>query len=72
MNNIKSERHRLSLTQEMLADELGVSDETVRRWEKEHSSIPSSKAVEMAKRFGCTIDYLFGVTDERTSTRSNA
>lgn len=64
-NFIKSERARIDLTQEGLAKRLGVDDQTIRRWEKDISPIPSDKAVEMSDIFGCTIDYLFGLTDER-------
>lgn len=65
MNNIRSERTRLGLTQKALALRLDVDDQTVRRWEKEKSPIPSSKATEMSCLFGCSTDYLFGLSDER-------
>lgn len=70
MNNIRSERSRIDLTQSGLGKRLGVDASTIGRWEKEGSDIPSGKAVEMAKIFGCSTDYLFGLSNERTySTR---
>lgn len=66
MNNIASERVRKGMTQEELGETIGVVERTIRSWEKDERSIPSSKACEMAELFGCTIDYLFGLTDERT------
>lgn len=65
MNNIASERSRQGLTQERLAEKLGVASRTIRDWEKDKRSIPSSKACEMARLFSCSVDYLFGMTNER-------
>lgn len=64
-NNIKSERARLDMTQEDLAAEIGVDAGTIRRWEKGDTDVPSSKAAMMSKLFKCSIDYLFGLADER-------
>lgn len=65
MNNIKSERARLGLTQRGLAKRLEIDEQTVGRWEKGASPIPSTKALDMSDIFGCSIDYLFGRSDER-------
>lgn len=43
-NNIKSERVRLDMTQEDLADEIGVDAGTIRHWERGDTDVPSSKA----------------------------
>lgn len=67
--NIASERKRLGLRQEDLAEELKVSKSTVARWEQNITPPFGDKLVEMHKLFGCTVDYLLGITDERTSTR---
>lgn len=68
MNNIKSERTRLNLTQSELGKRVSVDAATIGRWEAEGSNIPSSKAIEMASLFGCSVDYLFGLCNERTYT----
>lgn len=65
MNNIASERVKCGLTQEGLAERLGVVSRTIRDWEKDARSVPSSKACEMALMFGCSVDYLFGLSDDR-------
>lgn len=65
MNNIKVERVRIGLTQRGLAKRLEVDEQTVGRWEKEATPVPSTKAVEMSDLFGCSTDYLFGLTEER-------
>lgn len=63
-NNIKSERVKLGWTQEELGKYLGVDESTIRRWEK-GASAPSASVIAMSNLFGCSIDYLFGITDER-------
>lgn len=69
MNNIVSERARKGMSQTVLAESLGISPRTLSNWEKDSSDVPSSKACEMAELFGCTIDYLFGRTPERTAQK---
>lgn len=69
MNNIASERVKHNLTQKGLAERLGVASRTIRSWEKDKTSVPSSKACEMAQLFGCSVDYLFGLKDERLHTQ---
>ena len=64
-NNIKSERIRIGLTQEGLATRLGVDEQTIGRWENGKSPIPSNRAVELSDTFGCSVDYLFGLSDNR-------
>lgn len=65
MRNIASERVRLGLTQEGLADQLGVARQTVLRWENGKTTPPTSAVYMMANIFGCSTDYLIGLTDER-------
>ena len=68
-NNIKSERGRLDLTQGELAGKLSVDTSTISGWENGKRDIPSSKAKEMSELFDCSIDYLFGLSNERSKVR---
>lgn len=68
-NNIKSERGRLDLTQVELAGKLSVDTSTISGWENGKRDIPSSKAKEMSELFDCSIDYLFGLSNERSKVR---
>lgn len=68
LNNIKSERVRKGFTQDALGEHLGVDVSTIRRWERDGADVPSGMAIRMSSLFGCTIDYLFGLTEERTKT----
>ena len=65
MRNIASERVRIGLTQEGLAEQLGVARQTVLRWENGKTNPPTSAVYMMANLFGCSTDYLLGITDVR-------
>lgn len=64
-SNIASERKRIGYRQSDLAVELNVSTSTVARWEQGKLSPAGSNLAQMKKLFGCTTDYLLGLTDER-------
>ena len=64
--NIASERVKMGLSQEQLANKLGVTRETVKNWEIERTIPGVDSAVELADLFGCTIDYLLARTEQRT------
>lgn len=67
-NNIKVERARLDLTQTELAEAIGVTVQTICKWEAEIGTCPSDKLLEMRNVFGCSLDYLVGLVDERGGT----
>jgi len=65
-NRIGSERVRIRMSQDDLAKQLGVSNKTVSNWEQGKASCPPTMIVRLAEMFGCTTDYLLGVTQDRT------
>ena len=66
MNSIASERVRIGLSQEDLAEKIGLkSRATVASYEN-GGEIPRSKLVAMTRLFKCSADYLLGLTDNRT------
>lgn len=65
ISNIRGERSRQDLTQEQLAERLGVAESTIRRWEMGATMPPSEMLAAMAGIFGCTTDWLLGLTEER-------
>lgn len=69
-HNIASERYRIGATQEQLAKMLGVATNTVANWETGRFEPTGSNLKKMASIFGCSIDYLLGVTDERLPVRT--
>lgn len=64
-NNIASERVRLGMSQQDLAEKLSVSRDSVKDWESGDTAIRSSKLIEMADIFGCSLDYLMARSNER-------
>ena len=48
-----------NMTQEALAERLNVSRQTVSKWEMDAAQPEMSKAIELCKVFGCTLDNLF-------------
>jgi transcriptional regulator with XRE-family HTH domain len=48
-----------------VAQHLGVSAHTIRNWEAGLYVPDGSKVVRMSQLYGCSPDYLLGMTDER-------
>ena len=67
-NYIRSERVRLGMTARELADKVGVSESTITAWENEKRDPNLSYLVGLAKMFGCSVDYLLGLSDERKAS----
>lgn len=70
-NNIASERTRLGMSQEDLADSLDVSRDSVKGWESGDKPIRSTLLIAMGDLFGCSIDYLMGRTEDRLVKRAS-
>ena len=56
--NIKKTREKVGLTQQELANELGIAQSTVAMWETQNSLPRTDKLPTLAKVLGCTIDEL--------------
>ena len=56
--NIKEAREKAGLTQQDLANELGVGQSTVAMWETQKSLPRTDKLPALAKILDCTIDEL--------------
>lgn len=63
--NIASERKRLGLNQKEFAEKIGVSLTTVSNWETGTTDVGANNLCAMSKLFGCSTDYLLGISDER-------
>lgn len=64
LNNIKAEMARDEMTNESLANFVGVSVSTVKGWFNSSKSIPSSALIKMAKKWSVSTDYLLGLVDQ--------
>ncbi len=65
ISNLRGERCRLDLSQDELAEKLGVSAPTVRMWESGRAKPSAANLLAMSDLFGCSTDYLLQRTDER-------
>lgn len=65
LSNIASERRRLGISQKELAERIGVSESTIGRWERGSLTPYGSELTSMHILFGCSTDYLLGLTEER-------
>ena len=69
-DRIREKRRSMKMTQADLAEQLGVSEMTVRRWESGKSSPRIEEVNRLAKLLGSTVDYLMG-TGEFNEVQSN-
>ena len=63
MNRLKELRKEKGLTQQGLADEIGISKITVLRWENGERQIKQDKAQQLADFFGVSVGYLLGYSE---------
>ncbi len=66
--NIRRNRRLLDLTQEQLADRLGVSFQSISRWETGATYPDMELLPEMAKLFSVTVDELLGYDEPEEKT----
>ena len=66
---LAQERRKQNLTQEQLAEKLGVTRQAVSRWESDTAYPETDKIVRMAAIFSVSCDYLLGVSGEETGDR---
>ena len=55
---ISKQRKELNYTQEQLADVLGVSRQSISKWESDIAYPETDKLIELGKLFDCSMDYL--------------
>lgn len=64
--NIEAERGRMQITKGELARRLAITQKTYNGYIA-GTPIPSTVLISMADMFGCSTDYLLGLTDKRTT-----
>lgn len=69
---IAKQRKEMNCTQKQLADMLGVSRQSVSKWESDIAYPETDKLIELGKLFDCSMDYLLkeDVT-EKSGVQSN-
>lgn len=68
-NRIRALRLERGLTQEALAAEMGVSPQSVSKWERGAALPDISMLPELSVFFGVSLDELFGLTDDKEYDR---
>lgn len=61
---LKNMRRELNMTQQEVADKLNVSQVTYSRYESGSRVPDRDMTIVLAQFFGCTTDYLLGITNE--------
>ena len=61
----KNHREDLDLTQDEVAQLLNVSRATVNRYENDRYDMKLTYAIELAKVYNVSLDYIAGLTNER-------
>ncbi len=54
-------------TQLFIADYLNMHRSVYRRYESGEREIPSWAVIKLSELYGCTTDYIFGLTDDRNA-----
>lgn len=63
---IRDLREDADLTQQQLADLLNVSQTTYSRYESGAIDIPSLALIKLAQFYNTSVDYLLGITKDKT------
>ena len=70
-NQIRNLRESQGITQESLANELGVSKQAVSNWENDNSPPSVELLRKIALYFHCSTDYLLEINDSQIIDVSN-
>ena len=58
INNLKIFREKNNISQMQLANELGISQQAINKWETGESLPRADKLLQLAEILGCTVDEL--------------
>ncbi len=64
-SRIRELRDTRGITQEVFADMLGVSQQTISRIEKAPRKIPTDLLISISEYFNVSVDYLLEMTDKK-------
>ena len=67
---IAAKRKELGLSQEALGERLGVSRQSIYKWESDTSLPDIDKLVAMSRMFSVPVGWLLGVEEDRPPTRA--
>ena len=62
---LRTERIQLGISQELLGEKVGVSQDTISKWERGLSSATTGDLELLCQLFECSADYLIGLSQNR-------
>lgn len=65
-NRLEELRLDNDLKQKEIANELNITGKNYSNWERGVTDIPLEKSNELANYYGCSLDYLFGLSNIKT------
>ena len=65
--SIKKLRKKYNISQEVLADSLGITVQAISKWESDITYPETDKLIRISDLFNCSLDYLLKDTDEQTN-----
>lgn len=71
MNRIYELRTERNMTQQKLAEALGVGRTTITNYEGDRNDLDTDTIRRLCEIFGCTADYLLCMSDQRTAQISD-
>lgn len=71
MLNLKKIREASKISQQKLADNIGVSRSTIAMWETGGSQPDNDNLKRMASYFNVSVDYLLGINEENKATKNS-
>lgn len=69
-DKLSKKRKENNLTQEQLADILGVSRQAISKWESDLAYPETDKLIRISELFDCSLDYLLKDTEETENTQN--
>ena len=72
MNRIAELRKKLGLTQTRLGEELGVSQQTISKYENAEENISGDMLISLSKFFKVPVDYILRRDEEEVRQEQNA
>lgn len=70
LENLKALRERAKITQKQLADAIGVSQQSINKYENHNIEPDIQTLIKIAEYFNTSVDYLIGHTDHPADNRS--
>ena len=64
---LKDLREDSDVTQKMMADYLHIKQNTYSQYETGHRQMPIDALISVSRYFNTSVDYILGLTDEKTA-----